>query len=173
MHHREVVRLDTFVDDFSETGIVPRLFRQEYHSHAVTSFFRDRDTVEQNELMRYLDHDAGTVSRLGISSFRPSMGHIFEYGEAFLDNVVILAAVYVHNKSDTTSIFLIFRRIQAFFKFVFHLLLMSLVTSLARPSSYFCRTASYCCFFSSESPAIFSFTVLTPLVTPALIFFLD
>ena len=83
--------------------------------------------------MRYLDHDAGAVSRLGISSFRPSMGHIFEYGQALLDNVVILAAVYVHNKSDTTSILLIFRRIQAFFKFVFHLFPMSLVTSLARP----------------------------------------
>ena len=173
MHDLQVVRLDTFVDDFSETGIVPRLFRQEYHSYAIASFFRNRNTVEQNELMRYLDHDAGTVSRLGISSFRPSMGHIFEYGQALLDNVVILAAVYVHNKSDTTSIFLIFRRIQAFFKFVFHLFLMSLVTSLARPLELFLSYRCYCFFFSSESPAIFSFTVLTPLVTPALIFFLD
>ena len=64
MHYGQIVRLKAFVDYLSEAGIVLFIFRKKNHSDAITPFLWDRDSVEQNKLVRNLYHNAGTVTGL-------------------------------------------------------------------------------------------------------------
>ena len=51
------------------------LLRQEYKTRAILSFLRYRNTLQQDKLMRNLQHDACTIARL-VACLCTSMLHI-------------------------------------------------------------------------------------------------
>ena len=53
------------------------LFRQEYQSRAIFPFFGDRNALQQNELVRNLQHDACSVAIL--SNLSATMPHVLQY----------------------------------------------------------------------------------------------
>ena len=118
MHYTEIVSLHALGYDFGKTGIVPGVLGQEHHTHPVTSLLRHGNAVEQYEFMRNLHHDASSVTSLEITSLCATVGHVLQHRKTFLDNVMVLAAVNVHHKSDPACIVFVFRRIKAFCLFV-------------------------------------------------------
>ena len=58
-------------------------FRQENQAGAISAFLRHGDTLEQDELVGNLYHDAGTVAGLGVGAFGTAVHHVFEHLEPF------------------------------------------------------------------------------------------
>ncbi len=62
--------------------------RHEYQSGPIASFFRHRNSLQENEFMWNLDHDSSSVAGFGVSTFRPAVDHMFQDLETFLDKLV-------------------------------------------------------------------------------------
>ena len=65
-------------------------------------FFGHRNALKQNELMRNLDHNAGSIAVL--SYFCPTMAHVLKHMQCIVHQFVTLAGMDVHYHSDTTGI---------------------------------------------------------------------
>ena len=64
--------------------------------------------MQKYEFMRDLYHDAGSVAGLPVTAFSAPVGHVFQYGESFFDDVVVFAAVNVYDKTNTAGVVLVF-----------------------------------------------------------------
>ena len=70
--------------------------------------------------MGYLEQYAGTVAGLVVSTFRPSVLHVFEHLQGSVHQFVALVAVNVDNHAHTTSVVLIVGAVESLVKsFVF------------------------------------------------------
>ena len=63
--------------------------------------------------MGYLDHDARTVTGLGVSSLGAAVHHVLEHLEALLDKAVAFQAPGVDQEPHATSVMLVTRIIKS------------------------------------------------------------
>ena len=79
VHQRQSFFLYFFNDDAQDSCPVFLIFRKKKQSCSVFPFFGNGDALQQDELVRYLQHDAGAVSGLVVGAFRSAMTHILQY----------------------------------------------------------------------------------------------
>ena len=109
VHYAESVGLHRLGYYLGEPGIVLRILREEDHSHAVAPLLRHRNSVKENEFVRYLEQDSRSVARLQITALGSPVSHVLKDGETLLHYVMVLASVDVDNQSDAACIVFIFR----------------------------------------------------------------
>ena len=78
----------------------------EHHSRAITSFFRHGDALQQDKLMRDLQHYSCAVARL-VACFGTSMLHVLQHSQGLVNQLVALASMYVDHHAHTTCIVLV------------------------------------------------------------------
>ena len=104
MHQRESLPFDFLYYDSEYFRLFLCILREEDESCAVFSFFRDGDSLKQNEFVRNLEHDACTVAGLVIGSFGTAVFHVFQNLQRRVHKFVRLVSMDVHNHSDTARI---------------------------------------------------------------------
>ncbi len=111
MHQEESLRLYLTVDDSLKSFSVGLFAGQKHHPYAVAAFLGHRNTVEKYVLMGNLHHDASTIPREVVGSFRTSVRHIFEHFKSLVNNRMMFAAIYLNHKSYATAVVLVIGRI--------------------------------------------------------------
>ena len=81
------------------------IFGQEHQAGAILTFLRDRNTLQKDELMWYLDHDACTIAIL--AHLGTPMAHVLKHTQGVVDQLMAFASVDVHDHSHATSVMLI------------------------------------------------------------------
>ena len=81
---------------------------EEYKPSSVTKPFGYRNALQQNELMRYLHHDAGSVAGSTIGTLRATVLHILKQGERTIDKLVCLSPTETHHQAYSAGIMLVF-----------------------------------------------------------------
>ena len=109
MHYAQIVGPHAAVYDFHKGGIVGAVLREEHHTHSVAALLRDRNSVQEYELVGYLNHYAGTVAGIGIPAFSTSVGHILEHRQTFLYDVMVFCSVDIDDKADAAGIVFVVR----------------------------------------------------------------
>ena len=89
------------------------VFRHEHHTRGITSLLGDGNTLQENELVRYLHHDAGTVTSLVVGTLGPAVRHVLENLKGIFNHLVRFAPVDMRHKSDTAPVLLVVRIIKA------------------------------------------------------------
>ena len=77
---------------------------QEHQTGAVFAFLRNGNTLEQDKLMRDLQHDAGTIARLVVCPFSATMAHVLKHFQCVVYQFVAFVAVNVDHHTNTTGI---------------------------------------------------------------------
>ena len=90
---------------FGEDGR-PRffVFRKKGHSSAISTSLGNRNSLEENEFMRDLDHDSGTVAGLSVRPFRSAVPHVLEHRQSIFNKFVSFVAAYVYDHTHPTGI---------------------------------------------------------------------
>ena len=109
-HHRQNILLRLLV------------FRQKYQTRTVLSFLRHRDALQQNKLVRNLNHDTGTVARL-VARLSAAVFHVLQHLQCIVYQFVTLSAVDVHYHSHAASIMLVIALVESFSFHSFHIIL--------------------------------------------------
>ena len=100
-HHRENLLLRLFI------------LGQKDQPGTVLSFFRHRNTLQQNKLMGNLDHDACTVARL-VARLGTSMLHVLQHLKCIVYQFVAFPAMNIHNHSHAACVVFIVRLVEPF-----------------------------------------------------------
>ncbi|OAV75551.1 hypothetical protein Barb7_00823 [Bacteroidales bacterium Barb7] len=109
MHQRQPFLLNLFYHDAENGGLLFLFLRQENEASAVLPLFRHGDALQEDKLVWDLHHDAGTVARLVIRTFRPSVTHVFQHFECRFYYLVGLFPAYVYNHTHTAGVLLVGR----------------------------------------------------------------
>ena len=104
MHEREALTLYFFYHNRENLLLLGLILGQEDESCAVFSFFGHRYTLQENELMRYLQQNAGSVSCLIVGALSSAVAHVLKYFQCIVNQLVAFVAVNVHHHSDAASI---------------------------------------------------------------------
>ena len=80
---------------------------QEHKTCAVFSLFGHGNSLQENELVRYLQHDARAVAGLVVGSFGTTVAHVLKHAQGIVNQLMALVAMYVHHHADTASVVLI------------------------------------------------------------------
>ena len=78
MHQLQTLALYFFNHHTENFPLFLFIFRQEHQSRAVLSLLGHRNSLQQNELMRYLQHNTSTITRF-ISCLGTSVLHVFQH----------------------------------------------------------------------------------------------
>ena len=79
MHQGQSILFNLFDNDAQDDSLVFSVFGKEKQAGAVFSFLGNGNALQQNEFVRYLQHDAGTVSGFVVRPFRSTVAHVFQY----------------------------------------------------------------------------------------------
>ena len=88
---------------------------EEDQAGAVSSLFRNGNSLQENEFMGNLDHDSGAVARFSIRPFCPTVAHVFEHRQGVVDQLVRLVAPDIHDHTNPTGIVFRCRIVQSVF----------------------------------------------------------
>ena len=77
---------------------------QEDQPRAVMAFLRDGHTLKQDELVRNLDHDSGTVAGFPVRPFGAAVAHILQDGQGVGHKFVRLVAPDIHHHTYAAGI---------------------------------------------------------------------
>ena len=113
VHQRQPFFLYFFNDDAQDGCPVFFIFRKKKQSRSILPFFRNRDALQQDELVRYLQHDACTVSGLVVGTFRSAVTHILQNFQCGFNQFVGFTAMNVYQHPHTASIVLVGGIVQA------------------------------------------------------------
>ena len=142
MHQLQSLALDFLYHHAKDFLLCLLVFWQEHQSRAIFSLFWNRDALQQDELMRYLDHYAGAIT---VSpNFSSTMSHVLQYVKRIVNELMTLVAVDVHNHSNPTSIMLITALIESPFlclKFTFCHIIPTFAFVLL---NFGCKVNSFC-----------------------------
>ena len=106
MHQRQFLTL-YFLYHHTKDGLLHLLvLREEHQSRTVMSLLRHRNPLQENEFMRYLDHDARPVARL-VAGFGSTMLHVLQYLQGIVDQFVTLVAMDIHNHAHAACVMFI------------------------------------------------------------------
>ena len=107
MHQCQAFPLCFFGEDFKEIRLAQFVFGQKYKAGAIPTFFGHGNTLEEDKLVRYLNHDACAVACLVVCTLCASMLHVFEDTQGVVYQFVRLAAVNVYHHAHAASIVLV------------------------------------------------------------------
>ena len=79
------------------------VFWKEHKPCAVPTFLRYRNALQENELMRNLHHDAGTVARL-VTRLCTTMLHVLQHLQCVVNKFMALASMNVHHHAHAAGI---------------------------------------------------------------------
>ena len=118
-HVSEVHQLQTLALDFFNhhaQNLLLRLLvlRQEHQARSILSLLRNGDALQQNKLVRNLDHDASAVTILAHLS--TAMPHVLQHPQRVVNKFVTLIAVDIHYHTHATCIMLIVTLIESSFQ---------------------------------------------------------
>ena len=86
------------------------VLRQEHQAGTILPLLRHRNTLQQYKLMRYLEHDTGSITVL--TYLRTAVTHILKHLQRIVHQLVTLSAVDIHYHTHAASIVLVFTLIQ-------------------------------------------------------------
>ena len=107
MHKRQAFTFDFLNHDTENPCLLLFVLREEHQSRTVFPFFRNRNALQQNEFMRNLHHDAGTVTGLVVGTLRSTVLHVFQNLQGRIDQLVRLVAVNIYNHPHSAGIMLV------------------------------------------------------------------
>ena len=90
------------------------ILRQEDESRSVFSLFRNRYSLQENKLMRYLQHYSGSVACLVVGTLGTAVSHVLEHFQGVVNKFMALVSMYVDNHAHAACVMLVFRIIQSF-----------------------------------------------------------
>ena len=97
------------------------VFGQKDQTGTVAAFLRNGNALQQYELVRDLEQNAGPVAGLVVGSFGAAVAHVFQHGKSGLDDVVALLSVNVYQHADPACIAFIGRVVKSLRRlFLFH-----------------------------------------------------
>ena len=97
-----------------ETSGTSRLvFGQKEDSHTVFALLGYRNSLQEDELVRDLNHHSGSIACFAIGTLGPAMGHVFQNLQSVFDDLVRLSSPHVDHQSHTARVMLIGRPIQS------------------------------------------------------------
>jgi len=79
MHQGQSLLFNLFDNDAQDDSLVFSVFGKEKQAGAVFSLLGNGNALQQNEFVRYLQHDAGAVSGFVVRPFRSTVAHVFQY----------------------------------------------------------------------------------------------
>ena len=88
VHQGESLFFNLFIDDTQNGGLVFFILGQEEQTGTVASLLWNGNALQQDEFMRNLQHDAGTVTGLVVGSFGTSVAHVLQHFQRRLHQVV-------------------------------------------------------------------------------------
>ena len=154
MHQGQSILFNLFDNDAQDDSLVFSVFGKEKQAGAVFPFFGNRNALQQNEFMRYLQHDAGAVSGFIVGTFRSTMAHVFQYFQCRFYQFVRFPSLDIDQHAHSAGIVFIGCLIQAqllgaslanlYFcfvvkKFFFHYYKLSLL-----PNNFVCGIKMFC-----------------------------
>lgn len=96
-----------------ETSGTSRLvFGQKEDPHTVFALLGYRNSLQEDELVRDLNHHSGSIACFAIGTLGPAMGHVFQNLQSVFDDLVRLSSPHVDHQSHTARVMLIGRPIQ-------------------------------------------------------------
>ena len=106
MHQRQAFALNLFYHHAQYRLLLVLVFGEEHQSRAVFSFLWHGNALQQNKLVRNLQHNSRTVARL-VARLGTTMFHILQYTQSLVHQFVTLASVYVHYHTHAACVMLI------------------------------------------------------------------
>ncbi len=85
----------------------------EHKTCAVFSFLWHGNSLQENKLVRYLQHNARAVAGLVVGSFGATVAHVFKHAQGIVNQLMALVAMYVHHHADAASVVLIGGAVQS------------------------------------------------------------
>ena len=67
------------------------------------------NSLQQNELMRYLDHDSGSVATLVVGGLGSTMLHVLKQRQGLIHKLVRLVSLKIDHHAYTAGIMLVLR----------------------------------------------------------------
>ena len=112
VHERELLALDLLGHDVEYLGLLLQALGQKHQPRAIFALFGDRDTLQQNELVRNLQQDTGTVAGLVVGPLGSPVLHVLEHLQGRIDQLVRLVAVDIDNHTYSARIVFVSRVVQ-------------------------------------------------------------
>ena len=114
MHELQTLTLYLLYHDAEYALLAHGVLGQEHESRAVLALLGDGYSLQQNELMRYLEHDARAVAGAPVSSLGSTVAHVLKHLEGVVHELMALVAVYVHYHAYAASVVLVGGIVQSF-----------------------------------------------------------
>ncbi len=106
--------LDFFNHDRQDQLLAGTVLGKEDKARAVLTLLGNRDALQQDELVWYLQQDARTIARLAVGTLGATMAQVLQHFQCVVDEIVALVAVDVHDHAHATSVVLVGGIIQSF-----------------------------------------------------------
>ena len=120
LHQSQTLRLNNINHYLKDLVLLCLVFWQEDKSCTILTLFWNWDTLQQNKLVWYLYHNAGTITTLSVCTFSTTMHHVLQDFKSGIHKFMTLVAMYVYHHTDTTSIMLIRWSVKSFSEIVLH-----------------------------------------------------
>ena len=104
VHQSESLALNLLYHYAEHARLKVRVLGKEHQTRAVLALLRHGNALQENELVGYLKHDAGTVAGLVVSTLGTPVLHVLEHLESRVHQFVRLVAVYVHYHTHSARI---------------------------------------------------------------------
>ena len=114
MHQFQTFTFDFLYHDVQNLILQLLFSRKKHQAGSVTSLFGHGNALQQNKLVRNLNHYASAVTCL-VTSFGTTMLHVLQHSQGVIHQLMTLASMYVHHHSHAARIVLVGRGIQSLF----------------------------------------------------------
>lgn len=83
------------------------IFREKHKAGTVAALFGHCDSLQQNKLVRYLYHYAGSVAGLGVGAFGTSVDHVLKHLQSFFNKLMRFYALDIDEQSYAAGVVLV------------------------------------------------------------------
>ena len=102
MHQLQPLALYLLRHDADGGTLLLLVLREEHQPSAVSAFLRHGDALQQDELMRYLHHDAGSVAV--VAYLGTTVAHVLQHAQGLVYQLVAFVAMNVDHHAYATGI---------------------------------------------------------------------
>ena len=120
MHQREPLSFCLFHDDAQNRLLPFGVFGQEDESGTIASLFGNGDSLQEDEFVGNLKHDARSVTGFLVGTFRSAVLHVFQHLERVVHQFVAFASVNVDNHAYTAGIVFVVGAIESPARSIFY-----------------------------------------------------
>ena len=120
VHQRESLSFCLFHDDAQNRLLPFGVFGQEDESGTIASLFGNGDSLQEDEFVGNLKHDARSVTGFLVGTFRSAVLHVFQHLERVVHQFVAFASVNVDNHAYTAGIVFVVGAIESPARSIFY-----------------------------------------------------